>query len=62
MDYLLTVAIERTREITNNIFGEDSLVLKAVATEKENISVLRDEQAGDPLLVQKTIYSRYWKN
>lgn len=57
--YFIEVAIGRTREITDQLFGQSPLVLKAFAAETTKTQLLRDDQFADQFLIRKTIYSQY---
>ena len=61
IDDVITTAIGRTKEITENILGKSPLALKVVAAEVRKEQVLKDEQYGEQLLIRKTIYDQYWK-
>lgn len=62
IDVVISTAIGRTREFTDNFLGRSPFILKAFAAENNKVQVLQDQQAADQLLIRKTIYSQYWKN
>lgn len=61
LDYILNTAVGRTKEITNQLFGQSPFLIKAYAAEVVKTQVLQDEQAVDQLLIRKTIYTQYWE-
>lgn len=61
LDYILNTAVGRTKEITNQLFGQFPFLIKAYAAEVVKTQVLQDEQAIDQLLIRKTIYTQYWE-
>lgn len=61
LDYILNTAVGRTKEITNQLFGQSPFLIKAYAAEVVKTQVLQDEQAIDQLLIRKTIYTQYWE-
>lgn len=62
LDDMLNVSVGRTREITDQIFGQSPFIIKAYAAETAKTQVLQDEQSEAPLLIRKTVYIQYWKN
>ncbi len=62
LDEVIAIAIGRTTQITHNIFAKSPLMLRTYAAELRKEQALQDEQAGDQLLVRKTIYNHYWNN